>query len=416
MSRPILASEILSGFTQPKRAIALYQGGKIAEEMIRTQQKSFVDAQKFIINEKIVKNAFDMSLQKPSVLLEMLEDVKMPFDNLWLEWDENARQSYMKEYWDKTPHNFQLKDEHPDRVGYHISKFTDELDESYFLYESWFYMESAKDKKDYEDYKFLHSKFYSPTMCMVIHEEEVNFDDEFAKVELLDEIPRWGRIDNPEQFKVRSLALGSKFLGGWYFQQNMPKHFWLNRKLTPDEEMAHLKKMVNYDKSHEFNCFKEICYRLSIAQSASMHWSLPQWKFLEGYTTDEINIHESNLVHSTEGDARFLISLFSLLNQSIHTQEVVQPNEKIIHTKLGKRVPRNEYKVLDIDLSDSKIRKVYKTRFQGKGNPKREHTRRGHYRRLRDVNGNITRKIWIKSCIAGNAELGTLTKDYNLKS
>ena len=96
-------------------------------------------------------------------------------------------------------------------------------------------MESAKDKKDYEDYKFLHSKFYSPTMCMVIHEEEVNFDDEFAKVELLDEIPRWGRIDNPEQFKVRSLALGSKFLGGWYFQQNMPKHFWLNKRLTPDE-------------------------------------------------------------------------------------------------------------------------------------------------------------------------------------
>jgi len=42
MSRPILCSEILSGFTQPKRAIALYQGGKIADDMIRQKQKYMI--------------------------------------------------------------------------------------------------------------------------------------------------------------------------------------------------------------------------------------------------------------------------------------------------------------------------------------------------------------------------------------
>ena len=66
-------------------------------------------------------------------------------------------------------------------------------------------------------------------MCMVINEEEVNFEDEFAKVQLLNELPRWGRIDDPEEYKVRCLALGSKFLGGWYFQQNMPKQMCLNK-------------------------------------------------------------------------------------------------------------------------------------------------------------------------------------------
>jgi len=414
MVKPILCSEILSGFTQPKRAIALYQGGKIADDMIRNKQKAFVDAQKFVINPKLVENAFNISLQKPSILLEMLEDMKMPFDNLWIEWDEEARQQYMKSYWDKSEFHFQLKDEHPERVGYHISKFTDVLDDSYFLYESWFYVQKGNDS-DFS--KHIGEKFYSPTMCQIILEEEPNFEDEFAKVELLDELPKGSRIQDPEQFKVKALAIGSKFLGGWYFMKHCPEKFILKSKMTShDDQYNHLLKMVRYNKSHEFNCLKDICYRLSIAQSASMHWSVPSWKFKEGYTTEEIQGHENNLVTSTEGDTRFLISLFSLLNQSLHTQEVVQPDEKIIHTKLGKRVPRNEYKVLDIDLSTNKIKKVYKTRFQGKGNPKRQHTRRGHYRRLRDIDGTIKRKIWIKSCVAGNADLGIIQKDYNLKS
>ena len=63
MSRPILCSEILSGLTQPKRAIALYQGGKIADDMIRKKQKAFVDAQKFVLNPKLVENAFNISLK-----------------------------------------------------------------------------------------------------------------------------------------------------------------------------------------------------------------------------------------------------------------------------------------------------------------------------------------------------------------
>ena len=306
MSKPILCSEILSGFTQPKRAIALYQGGKIADDMIRNKQKAFVDAQKFVINPKLVENAFNISLQKPSILLEMLEDMRMPFDNLWIEWDEEARQQYMKSYWDKSKFHFQLRDEHPERVGYHISKFTDVLDDSYFLYESWFFVEKGNDS-DFS--KHIGGKFYSPTMCQIILEEEPNFEDEFAKVELLDELPRGSRITNPEEFKVKALAIGSKFLGGWYFMQHCPERFILKSRMTShDDQYNHLLKMVRYNKSHEFNCLKDICYRLSIAQSASMHWSVPSWKFKEGYTTEEIQAHESNLVTSTEGDTRFLIS------------------------------------------------------------------------------------------------------------
>ena len=92
-----------------------------------------------------------------------------------------------------------------------------------------------------------------------------------------------------------------------------------------------------------------------------------------------------------------------------------RPDNKIIHTKLGKRVPRNDYKILNVYLTKNNIRKIYKSTFKGKGNPKRQHERRGHFRHLRDIHGNVKRKIWIKSCIAGSAKHGVLMKDYNLK-
>ena len=417
MNKPILCSEFLSALTQPKRAIALYQGGKIADEMIRQKQNLLVNSQKFVLSDSLVENAFHLSMQKPSILLEMMENVKMPFDNTWLEWNENHRQHYMKDYWDKTNHVFNLTDDYPDRVGYHINKFTDELDDSYFLYESYFFIDKAKaDNPNHHGMaSHLNNKFFSPTMCMIINQEEPNFDDEFAKVELLDEIPKEGRIDNPMQLKAKSIAMGAQMLGNWYFLQHCPKSLFLNGKIEKEEHLNHLIKMINYNKSHEFNCFKEICYRLSSAQSASMHWSLPEWKFKEGYTLDEMREHETQFITATQGDARFMIGLFSLLNQSLHTQRIVTPDNKIVHTKLGKRVPRNEYKVLNIDLTRNKIRKIYKSTFQGKGNPKRQHERRGHFRHYRDKDGNVTQKTWIKSCIAGSSEYGVLVKDYNLK-
>ena len=64
--------------------------------------------------------------------------------------------------------------------------------------------------------------------------------------------------------------------------------------------------------------------------------------------------------------------------------------------------------------SDTKIKRIYKDTFSGKGNPKREHDRRGHFRHLRDKQGNLKKKIWIKDQTVGNAELGRIDKDYKL--
>ena len=99
MSKPILCSELISAFTQPKRALALYQGGRIADDMIRKKQADLVKSQKFVLNESLVENAFHISMEKPSVLLEMMDNLKMPFDNIFIEWNEEHRQQYMKDFW-----------------------------------------------------------------------------------------------------------------------------------------------------------------------------------------------------------------------------------------------------------------------------------------------------------------------------
>ena len=101
MSKPILCSELISAFTQPKRALALYQGGRIADDMIRKKQADLVKSQKFVLSNSLIENAFDVSMQKPSVLLEMMESVKIPFDNIFIEWNEEHRQQYMKTFWRK---------------------------------------------------------------------------------------------------------------------------------------------------------------------------------------------------------------------------------------------------------------------------------------------------------------------------
>ena len=81
MDKPILCNQILSGLTQPKKALALYSGGSIADSMIRQTQVDLLQSQKFVVSENLVNNAYKASTEKPSVLLEMVENAQIPFDN-----------------------------------------------------------------------------------------------------------------------------------------------------------------------------------------------------------------------------------------------------------------------------------------------------------------------------------------------
>ena len=425
MDKPILCNQILSGLTQPKKALALYSGGSIADSMIRQTQVDLIQSQKFVASENLVNNAYKASTEKPSVLLEMVENAQIPFDNLWIEWDEHSRQKFIKEFTNKRGQDYSFDSRGvPERVGYHIKKFTDETGHVDFLYEMWAFIGKDKAEDFTEQADFLSDKFIQPTMCFTIdNNKSISFEEELERINALDEFPREWRAKNSEELMEKAFHTGSKLLSSWYLFEHMPKHLLKKHTETSLDKKTgqivfdsnNLPDTLAYDKDHEFNCLKEIYSRISVAQSRGMHWSIPSWKFQEGYTREEIGEHQHNLSVMCEGDLRFLISLFALININVNDIENVTPDNKIIHTQLGKRVPRNDYHVLNLSLTDKKVRKLYKDTFKGKGNPKREHTRRGHFRHLRNINGEVVKKVWIKSCVAGNAELGTLIKDYNLK-
>ena len=82
---------------------------------------------------------------------------------------------------------------------------------------------------------------------------------------------------------------------------------------------------------------------------------------------------------------------------------------------LGRKLPKNELKVLEIDLPKPRGTTHYERMFKGHGSKKRQHVRRGHWRTLRMKSGEI-KHTWIKECLAGNPELGRVIHDYHLIS
>jgi hypothetical protein len=81
----------------------------------------------------------------------------------------------------------------------------------------------------------------------------------------------------------------------------------------------------------------------------------------------------------------------------------------------GRRVPRNELRVLEIDLPKPRGTTRYERMFKGGGGKKRRHVRRGHWRRFRHADGTVSTR-WIGEQWVGSADVGTITHDYELKS
>ena len=94
--KPLMASEIIGALGQPKRAIAHFKSGSIAEGKARETQSMLVNAQKFKVSNKLIDHAGEASMSKPHVLLEMIKTAIPPFKNMFIEWDEHYRVHLLK--------------------------------------------------------------------------------------------------------------------------------------------------------------------------------------------------------------------------------------------------------------------------------------------------------------------------------
>ena len=121
-------------------------------------------------------------------------------------------------------------------------------------------------------------------------------------------------------------------------------------------------------------------------------------------------------LHQMYGMGRFMVSLLGLLNYDLIIQETGRP-EKIKGARFADRELKiNEYTTIDIELPKPRGKRIYERMFTGQGSPKREHWRRGHWRTLRDVIGNLKKRVWIEATKCGDPKLGSIIHDYNLRA
>lgn len=113
------------------------------------------------------------------------------------------------------------------------------------------------------------------------------------------------------------------------------------------------------------------------------------------------------------GDMRLLFTMLGLLNYPQHIYEVEQKGPEMVSRKWSRPVPKNEIKVIEIDLPKPEGTKLYEKFFKGHGSPKRQHLRRGHWRVIHLKNGS-TIKRWIEEQVVGDPELGVIEHDYSL--
>tara|TARA_R100001460_G_scaffold1862_7_gene6607 strand:+ start:3602 stop:4786 length:1185 start_codon:yes stop_codon:yes gene_type:complete len=384
--KPLLASELISALSNPTRGIANFVSGKYATAMSKNVQIDMVQSQKFLITDNLLDHAIRASYVKPKYLLDGLHNTRPPFNNMWVEWNEKERVKknrkelvkLCKEKGATKEVEPLIDDGIPDRIGYHIKKLTNEREDlrnyayregETILYTCFFQMEDKR--------------FYCPEMGFNMNYE---CDYDYASF-----VNTWNKQNNfspvnmtEEVFYHNCNSNGAIMLGATYSEmyKGDPYIDRIFRNLIP-------------------------------VQTCSTHWVRSAQDFLKPVQEKESLRHAADLSR-LGGDPRFLISLLNMLNYDLVSTETVIPPKKISHIYLSRSVPRNEYKVVQINLPKPRGKRVYNKMFTGQGSPKREHWRRGHWRRVHDRKGNLIKRIWIGEQKVGNAELGKIVHDYEL--
>lgn len=373
--RPVLSNIVMAALADPKRGIYGYQHGKYAESMRRNIQSQLATCQKFFVSNSLLEHAYMASMSKPKTLVNMLYRAKPCFSNMWIEWDEDYRRKIINREMEKLGI---INDEHRpdwiDRVGYHIMTMGGKP-----MFTNYMAASSTHEKRDEDDAE------PRQVMAMPIGFFMSN-DGPILRDDLNGFFPEES-IDH-DTFELDMDNTASGLMGRWY----------LDKWKTKGSIDPYLER-----------CFVQV-------QGAPMHWSIPARKFDAGWTAEEMNALKGSSLLSQSGDGRFLIALLGMLNYDLIKHETIQPAQQIDHIRFGRKVPKNEYSVVSIDLPKPRGKRIYDQMFTGHGSPKREHWRRGHWRTLKDARGNIKKRVWIEEMKVGDPSLGTITHDYELRS
>ena len=373
-----LFNEVMLALAMPNRMLKKSnvqwpQTGKEADWSIRNTRQLLAGSTKFIVSDSLLKHAVMASLVPPKFLLEACKWGMPPIENMWIEWNEERRVELMEEQ--LTSMGVKVSNDETDkfaseRVGYHISPV-----KGLNMYSLFF-----RDQTDGSIAVPRHA-FY------IKNEEELTFDDFInqRKVEMYDMHEETARKD----FSNWQELFGRELIGPSY-----------SEALYPEEKHKRYTSQIMRRMAYGTHPLSDAAYKEGFKRHRLKGRALAQW-FMQ---TIQMNM----------GDARFLMTLMALINYPNILIERDQPEaqQRMI---AGRRVPRNELRVIELDLPKPRGVTRYQRMFKGMGTPKRQHVRRGHVRRIKHKDGTETTR-WIPEMVVGDPSLGRIDHQYDLKT
>ena len=379
---PTLANSVLGALADPKRGMAAWRGGKIAEAMRRNMQVEIATSQKFVVDKSLMTEVVTASMARPKNLLEMLYRGVPAFDNMFVEWDE-----------------FDQKDANHVAVNKYVKD----------RYIQW------------EPERFEHLKGRK----VGFHIQRINGAVMYTK---------YGYTGKGSDIQIASWPLGYRISNDDILTNGMVYGDGIHSPKHDNDMQEHREKFFRrmiaewYYKRHEDTKVQQffldqIMMRTAVVQTAPMHWLLPEEKFRQGWTEQEMagllenvlpsaeKVADGEAGYGSQGDVRFLIALLGMLNYDQVIHLTPEKPHKLSHMRFGRKLPENEYKVVSIQLPKPRGVRIYEKEFTGHGTPKRQHWVRGHWRKYK----GREERTWIAPHIRGNSELGTIVHDYKLE-
>jgi len=366
-----------TALTNPRKGLLGYQNSPQAKAAVRHKQIELATAQRFFVSDKLLEHAVVASFVKPKHLFAALERALPPFNNMWIEWDEEYRKKteykwreklgvdWLEGYEPEVLETRLLLEEKQmmpfDRAGFHIQK-----------------------KNDVYKFSFV---FNTPEQQIVLPLYQMTiFYEKDVTLEYLGEgIQESGIIVPTEELDESYItSQGRVFLGHEYL------HHHGSENIYADTLMRRLMSFMEYDAT--------------------------VMSFSEKPEDGKLRLTKIMALSQMYGMGRFMVALLGLLNYDLIIQETGRP-EKIKGARFADRELKvNEYITIDIQLPKPRGKRIYERMFTGQGSPKREHWRRGHWRTLRDEAGNLKKRVWIEATKCGDPKLGSIIHDYNLRA
>ncbi len=347
-----LYNEIVAGLSVPSSSFLSYEKSKKRDFNIKQLQRQLISAEKFTLSDNFVKMAVSLSFSYPRYLAQLMPKAIPCFDNLWIEWSELARFDALQEEFAKLGLAADTnRDSCASRIGYHVQRVNDS-----FSYVN-FVCDARTDTKT--------GKKHTAKIGIPAYE--------------------WSFLNDANPLSQEHDDYFLYGLGTAYSKFH-----------KDDEGMPTLQRFAKN-------------FRFYPSESG-----FGMWGDVSRFSPEEQYQIKENFGHGMDGDLRFLVAVFSLLNYPRYVSAVLPAPKKVSTIRWGRRVPRNEIKVVEIDLPKKGVN-VYGQLFTGHGSPKRQHARRGHPRRYRDKTGKVIKKIWIEPKVVGNPELGIINHEYVLQ-